>query len=484
MHRIIIITSTLLAGFATLLSGQTTWHVATNGVDTNTGLDWNSPYLTISKAVGQAVGDDAIIVSNGLYETSASIVLSKAVHLRSVNGPEVTTVKRSGAANYRLFQITGVQASISGFTVTNGNLSSGPGAGLHMDTGVVSNCIFTGNSSTSHGGGIYCGGGVVTHCRLYGNSGNNGGGIQNTGGLISNCRIEQNTANYGGGVDMKDNAIGIYNSVICNNTASDSAGGIYIYANTGTVYNCQVYSNTAAGTRGGGIYVNNCAARLENITVFGNRTEVHGSSNINGGGGLWASCPAGQKVLIRNALIYNNYSHESGGGIYSYSSSIIENSTIVSNYAAYSHVDLYGGGGGLTIANDTGTTNTITNCIIQFNDCVTGADNWQFRKSNGNVTYTNNCMGPGANRNVFLSLPTASYGGGNFSDDPLFVNRASNDWRLQRGSPCINAGIQQDWMASALDLDGLPRLDVINGTVDLGCYENENVLYGTVIIIN
>ncbi|MFA7174143.1 MAG: hypothetical protein WC340_12185, partial [Kiritimatiellia bacterium] len=402
MHRIIIITSTLLAGFAPLLCGQTTWHVATNGVDTNTGLDWNSPYLTIGKAVVQAVGDDAIIVSNGLYETSASIVLSKAVHLRSVNGPEVTTVRRSGVAESRLFQITSVQASISGFTITNGNLTGANlGAGLHMMDGVVSNCVFAGNRATSNGGGIYCGGGLVTYCRFYDNSADTGGGIYSAGGLISNCHFEQNKGLSGAGVSLRDNAIGLYESVVCNNQAAQSGGGIYVFSCTGMVYNCQVYSNTAVGIRGGGIYVNNCAARLENITVFGNRTESNSGQNYNGGGGLWISAPGGQKTLIRNALIYNNYSYESGGGIYIYSSSIIENSTIVSNYAAFSSGNLYGGGGGLTMYNSSGTTNTVRNCIIQFNNCAYGADNWMFRGAAGSVTYTNNCMGPGANRNVF-----------------------------------------------------------------------------------
>jgi len=80
-------------------------------------------------------------------------------------------------------------------------------------------------------------------------------------------------------------------------------------------------------------------------------------------------------------------------------------------------------------------------------------------------------MGPGKNRNTYYILPPANLGGGNFSDDPMFVDHTLNDWHLKPGSPCINTGIQQDWMVSGLDLDGQPRLDWLRGIVDIGCYE-------------
>ena len=36
------------------------------------------------------------------------------------------------------------------------------------------------------------------------------------------------------------------------------------------------------------------------------------------------------------------------------------------------------------------------------------------------------------------------------TNNPLFVNTATNDYRLQKGSPCINRGLKQDWMADAI----------------------------------
>jgi hypothetical protein len=60
-------------------------------------------------------------------------------------------------------------------------------------------------------------------------------------------------------------------------------------------------------------------------------------------------------------------------------------------------------------------------------------------------------------------------GSGNISSDPLFVNAAAGNYRLQASSPCINTGTNESWMTGATDLDGTPR--IVGGTVDMGAYE-------------
>ena len=60
--------------------------------------------------------------------------------------------------------------------------------------------------------------------------------------------------------------------------------------------------------------------------------------------------------------------------------------------------------------------------------------------------------------------------------DPLFVNAAEGNYRLQFLSPCRNVGKNGTWKASSPDLDGNPRIYNFghkNGIVDLGCYENQ-----------
>jgi hypothetical protein len=59
-------------------------------------------------------------------------------------------------------------------------------------------------------------------------------------------------------------------------------------------------------------------------------------------------------------------------------------------------------------------------------------------------------------------------GTGNISNNPEFVSSINKNWRLKSISPCFNAGTNSA-APMPVDLDGLPR--IIDGTVDMGCYE-------------
>jgi len=54
--------------------------------------------------------------------------------------------------------------------------------------------------------------------------------------------------------------------------------------------------------------------------------------------------------------------------------------------------------------------------------------------------------------------------------NPHFVDAASGDYRLAAGSPCIDAG-NNSYVVGDTDLEGCGR--IVNGTVDIGCYEFE-----------
>ena len=51
----------------------------------------------------------------------------------------------------------------------------------------------------------------------------------------------------------------------------------------------------------------------------------------------------------------------------------------------------------------------------------------------------------------------------------LFRRPDSGDYSLATGSPAINVGLKFDWMETALDLAGSPR--IVSRIPDLGCYE-------------
>ncbi len=60
-------------------------------------------------------------------------------------------------------------------------------------------------------------------------------------------------------------------------------------------------------------------------------------------------------------------------------------------------------------------------------------------------------------------------GHGNRVGNPLFVNIAAGNYRLQSVSPAIDQGVNEPWMDGSGDLDGRPRIQ--GPRVDLGAYE-------------
>ena len=70
----------------------------------------------------------------------------------------------------------------------------------------------------------------------------------------------------------------------------------------------------------------------------------------------------------------------------------------------------------------------------------------------------------------------------NTQSDPQFENSGDANYRLAKGSPCIDAGTNAVWMADAVDLDGNRRIDAYSLIVDMGCYEY-SPMRGTQILV-
>jgi hypothetical protein len=71
---------------------------------------------------------------------------------------------------------------------------------------------------------------------------------------------------------------------------------------------------------------------------------------------------------------------------------------------------------------------------------------------------------------------------GNIKGDmPRFSDSENGDWTLAEGSPCLNAGLNADWMATARDLAGRPRIDAFYRRVDIGCYETPAKGFGFIL---
>ncbi|MCG2659988.1 MAG: hypothetical protein L6437_07070, partial [Kiritimatiellae bacterium] len=82
--------------------------------------------------------------------------------------------------------------------------------------------------------------------------------------------------------------------------------------------------------------------------------------------------------------------------------------------------------------------------------------------------------------NCCTTTAQVGWASGNITGDPMFVdkglgygtNHVVGNYRLSPNSPCINAGMNQNWMNSGVDLDGRKRIQY--GTVDMGAYERIN----------
>ena len=190
-----------------------------------------------------------------------------------------------------------------------------------------------------------------------------------------------------------------------------------------------VISGNSAQFGGGGIYA--CDGMIHNNRIIGNA-----GGFVSGGGLCECNGP------IRSNLIVLNRAGLSGGGL-SDCNGEITNNTITANS---------GGGidptGGLVSCQG-----TIRNCIIWDNPSLTGLQ--LFDSSVPRYSCIENWQGGGE---------------GNIGSDPLFEETS---FRLSEDSPCIDTGVNEDWMPQALDLDG--NIRIVRGesslTVDMGAYE-------------
>jgi len=402
----------------------TTHYVATNGAGVSPYTNWVNAATNIQDAVNVArtnAASKVVWVSNGVYYLTNQITIDSTVTVASVNGRNVTIVD---GYNYpgkpvtnRCFSLT-QNAALDGFTIRNG-YSTNHSAGIYASTAIIRNCLVTANIASNSGalaGGIFISPGVVSNCDISSNVvyGASGGGVWMSGGstsIIANCTIAGNILSAFGG------------------SGEEKGAGIYVYGTNNVISNCMIYGNSITGG-----------------TAYGGGVCLHAGASIY------------------NSLVCNNQG-TLGGGINVYGSwAKVQNCTIVSNYGA-----VYGG---LYIASLYPYTSYVKNVICYFNNCNAGNySNFYFSGGTASTGFSyvvNSCIAPTS------ALPFSAggyYYANNIQSNPYFVNKDSNDFRLSRSSPCVNAGTNEDWMNGAVDLDGHSRIDRFSGMVDMGCYE-------------
>jgi hypothetical protein len=233
------------------------------------------------------------------------------------------------------------------------------------------------------------------------------------------------------------------------NAPGDWGGGIRCYSSSPTITNCIITGNSSYA--GGGISCESGSSpTITNCTISGNTAFL--------GGGIF--CKSGSSPTITNCIISGNTgaAHSGGIGCDSGCSPIITNCIISGNTA--------GDGGGIYSYL---SSPTIINCTISGNTATNG-NGGGIRCQQGTALVGNSILWGDAPNEIYLDAGdsiTVTYSdvdqegyasnNGNIRQNPLFVNPANGNFRLQPTSPCIDAATSDG--APLTDMKSIPRFD-------------------------
>ncbi|WP_327739123.1 hypothetical protein OG749_40385 [Streptomyces nojiriensis] len=321
-----------------------------------------------------------------LYEVSVANVTDTGLPPITNNTAGVTingrnaTIKRVGAASFRLFEV-GTSAAVPGkltlnnLAVMNGQPSNAIGGGNVL---VRENSTFAGTNVTLQGATANLGAGIrfrsgttgsLTDSRISDNQttggASAGGGLQSDGQLtLTHTHITSNRARIGAGIGHTVGTLTINGGSIKHNTAFDAGGGISSDASgalnvTGTaITDNRVTTGGLASGVGGGVSIGVGGTKtLTDSVIEGNTVTVHG--DVDGGGGIFA---LGTALTLNNTKVKGNKligeaGHGAGIAIHGGTLNLLNASDVTGNLAA----GRYSLGGGLYTANLVNTPTVTVN---------------------------------------------------------------------------------------------------------------------------
>jgi predicted outer membrane repeat protein len=219
-----------------------------------------------------------------------------------------------------------------------------------------------------------------------------------------------------------------------SNNVVKAKGTISALLDNSTRLDGVIVENGYASIDGGGIYIIHASPTVVN-TIFRNNYA------IRWGGAVYTYNSSG--TVFANTLFLANKANDTGGAVFSTSALTFSHCTFANNFAGIK--------GGAVYTNT--STSTITNCIAWGNSA----------KNADPQFYSVNC--------TYSCVQGGYTGTGNIYSDPLFLDMANGDFRLNAASPCINAGLNSAtpaWLTT--DFYGNDR--VVGTSVDMGIAES------------
>ncbi len=387
-------------------------YVDKDATGVNDGSSWFNAFVDFQDGLSEAVSGDEIWVAEGTYKPS-----------------QILGGSGDGYKSFQMKNEVGIYGGFTGYETAReqrnfqDNLTI-----LSCDIGIegddTDNCYHVFYHGYMHSTNLdntaILDGFTITGARnyLFG-----GGGMANwyDSPTIRNCVFTDNQVGRASGMLNENSSPIIKNcSFIGNIALHGSGGGVSNLWSSPVFTNCTFKNNSAIGGLGGGI-------------------------NNSGSHPLIINCR-----FLNNSALLDQAGGGTGGGIYNDYES---HPTIINNVFFGNTADSRGGA---LHSHEAKSPLTIINNIFWDNDAPTGKD--------FDYWYYSDVSPP---KVIFNNISDAYTGEGNISENPQFVDPASDDFHLQPGSPCIDAGTGEN--APSEDFEGNPRPQLAR--VDIGVDE-------------
>lgn len=441
-----------------------TVYVDQNAIGNNDGTSWTDAFTTVTQATDFINNkclpneNDEIQIAKGIYQEGAEVVNNHPITIKGgyptgggaqdiENNPTII----DGNDSHRVLKANHTTGTLylEGLTIQNGNLItvSGEGGGIFSSNNLILNSVYVIDNSVSsdfesYGGGIYCNGSLF---------------LKNSH-VSNNSSFSLTASSKGGGIyKVFNSSLTLINSVVNGNSSfsnlASEGGGIYTKANESVLTNSQITNNSSHSIEGdswgAGLRLGTGNVRITNSTISYN--DLISSDKSSGGAGISSSS---NSLIVTNSLITNNlhtqYDLSPGGFINPaiHGEVILNNSTLWKN-AFYTEGQVH---------------------VIYSNFSV-------------QMTH-NNSMSQGNDLSATNGIDATVMG-----FDPMFVDDENGDYRLQAGSPLMDAGDFNLLPADGFDLDGdndtiesIPYdlagyAREFGGNVDIGPYEYGDLIF-------